>query len=335
MACAALLGIAALAGCQTEPDDAFSLQARDAMTSALAARFRTDPSTLEVRSFGQVVWTDDCYGIAQDRACSPGTHFGYRLQSGVDGVDYTYHASAEDPFRIMLVEGPDPEIGLPALDAQWVEADGTCHSLQIAHDGLPAIGLCGGPHAAHALLEEMERPEEWRYLLDRFAPFELAAEDHAVSFHGLGAETAPPAWQSAVSTWASLQWAEIQAGRTGAAWGRMLAVQRPVAERPGDCHFVEVTQYGRAFVSLAACGGGDAELAGSTWIDDEAWERLAAWYLEWSPIYDTQQRIEFYGTGAAAVGEAEKAQLAQVADDIVRRSAGTPASPPTPLEVRP
>jgi hypothetical protein len=318
-----------LSACQREPTDRTSVEAKQSMLFSLATRFRVDPATIEPESFMQVIWNDDCYGIAQDRACNPGTFFGYRIEAAIGGELYAYHALVDDPFRVMLADGPDPGIGLPALAWLWMGDDIGCQSLAIAPDGLAAIGLCGGPHAAHALLDETGRPEEWQHFYGRFAPFELTTSDQALSFYGPGTTAASPAWQRALASWAALQWEEIQRGGSGAAYGRGLAATRPVTDAPGQCHFLEVTEYGRAAVTRAPCDGrAGAETARYGWLDDDLWGQISSWYITWSSIYDTQLGIEFYTEGSNPVSEADKGQLVRVVDQVVERLAGqAPAAP--------
>ena len=312
----------AAAACQAEPTDPASLEAREAMRFSLATRFRVSPEQVRTESFTQRIWSDDCLGIPQERECRPGTFFGYRLQATIDQKSYAYHARVEDPFMVLLAEGPDPGIGLPALAWEWIGNETGCQSLLIAPDGLAAVGLCGGPHAAHALLEEVDRPAEWQYFHRRFAPFDFTEGDHALGFYGPGADTATLAWQRAITAWAALQWTEIQGGRSGAAYGRALAARRPISERPGVCTHLEVTEYGRGLVSVGACQDGAGELSRDGWLQNAEWEQLSGWFHEWAPVYDGESGIEFYARGSAAVGGVEKAMLLQLADAIAARLLG-------------
>jgi hypothetical protein len=314
----------ALSGCQREPTDRTSVEAKAAMLSSLAARFRVDPSAVQTGLFQQIIWPDDCMGIPQDRECSPGSFFGYRLEVAIDGQAYAYHALVDDPYAVMLAEGPEPQVGLPALAWQW-SSDTACHSLTIAPDGLAALGLCGGPHEAHPLVEEAGRLEEWRYFMERFAPFEWSTPDRALSFYGPGTQTASLAWQRAVAAWAELQWAELQGAQGGVAFGRTLTANRPVSDQPGICHYLEVTEYGRAAVTRGACDGSSADATWYGWLDDGSWELVGEGFTTWSSIYDTELGVEFYTQGTNTVGEAEKARLVQVIDQVIARIAGAPA----------
>jgi hypothetical protein len=330
---AAALAVAAAAlaasACQREPTDRTSVEAKASMLASLAARFRTEPAAIEQRAFRQVIWSDDCYGIVLERECAPGTFFGYELEVAVGGELFAYHALVDDPFAVMLAEGPDPRIGIPALSWQWT-TEASCQSLVVAPDGLAAIGLCGGPHDAHALLEENGRLEEWQHFYGRFAPFELVTVDHAVSLQGPGLESASAAWQRAVAAWAALQWSEIQGGGAAPESGRGLFVTRPAADQPGGCHFVEVTEYGLAVVTRGPCDGAVGDGVTWGWLDDGSWELVGDWFATWSSVYDTQLGIEFYTSGTNAVGEADKTRVLEVADQIIARiGAPAPAAPPS------
>src|SRR5688572_22066869 len=89
---AALVVLLVASACQREPMDRTSQEAKSAMLTSLASRFRVDPLMIESSSFRQMIWQDDCYGIQQDRACNPGSFFGYQLAVIVGDQSYVYNA---------------------------------------------------------------------------------------------------------------------------------------------------------------------------------------------------------------------------------------------------
>jgi hypothetical protein len=275
-----------------------------------------------------MIWSDDCFGIILDRECAPGSYFGYALEVLFDGQAFTYHALVDNPAAVMLAAGPDPRIGLPALSWQSFSETSTCESLVIAPDGLAAVGLCGGPHAAHPLYAEMGRPEEWQYFMNRFAPFELIATEYAVSFYPTGVEGASPAWQRAVAAWAGIQWGEIVAGPMDG-YGLALSARRPVPDQPESCDFLLIFEYGRAALSRASCAGGSSDVPRYAWVDDDVWNEIGSWHASWSPIYDVVNGLEFYARGTTGVGQQEQDRLLALADETIRRmGGGSGALPP-------
>jgi hypothetical protein len=322
--------------------DRTSQEAKSAMLTSLASRFRVDPGMIEASSFRQMIWQDDCYGIQQDRACNPGSFFGYQLTVTVGDQSYVYNAPVDDPYVVMLVEGPDPEIGLPALSWQWIGGITGCESLLIAPDGTAALGVCGGPHAAHPLHEDVGRLEEWRYFYQRFASFELVGGDYSVSLQGPGLEGALPSWQRAVGAWARIQWEEIQAGQTNVETARAMEVTRPVPQMEGWCDQVIVSVYGRAAVFRHPCVGEGGETPVTLWLDDQIWAQIDGWRASWSRLYDVEMQLQVYGEGTDPVSESDKQRVLSVADEIIARVGAGPvvpvgavppaagATPPTP-----
>jgi hypothetical protein len=321
-----LPGVLLTSACQREPTDRTSQESKQAMVAAISTRFRVAPE--EVGPIRQIIWNDDCYGIILDRECTPGTYYGYRLEALVNGQAYTYHALVENPSAVMLAQGPDPRIGLPALSWQWVGESGICESLLIAPDGLPAVGLCGGPHAAHALYAEMGRPEEWQYFHGRFATFEITGDDFALSFQSNGMENTSPAWQRAVAAWAELQWAEIVAGPADG-YGLALSARRPVATQPDSCDFLQISEYGRAALSRGSCAEGTGDAPRYAWVDDDIWNEIGSWHASWSPIYDVENGLQLYARGTVAVGGEEQGRLRALVDQLIARMGGA-ESPPAP-----
>jgi hypothetical protein len=121
-----------------------------------------------------------------------------------------------------------------------------------------------------------------------------------------------------MAAWAELQWAEITAGRSGAGYGRALSLRRPADDESGLCHYLEVTEYGRAAVARADCLGGGGDYIGVGWLDDDVWEQIGSWYWSWSPVYDAATGLGFYAQGTEAVGEAEKQRLVALADRVIQ-----------------
>ncbi len=312
--------------CEREPTDRTSQDAKQAMVASISTQFRAEPQ--DVGSLRQVIWNDDCFGIQLERACNPGSYFGYQLEVLMNGEPYTYHALVDNPAAVMLAEGPDPRVGLPALTWELYSEMGSCESLLIAPDGLAAVGVCGGPHAAHPLYAEMGRPEEWQYFQGRFATFELAATDYAVTFQSNGLEGASPAWQRAIASWAALQWSEIVSGPSEG-MALALSARRPLPDQPESCEFLVIYEYGRAGLARGLCGEGAAGTARYAWVDDDVWEQIGSWHASWSPIYDVENGLQLYARGTMAVGAQEQGQLLALVDEVIRRmGGGAPAGPP-------
>jgi hypothetical protein len=330
-AAAPLIGAAAFvllaSACQREPTDRTSQEAKQAMVASISTRFRAEPQ--DVGPIRQMIFNDDCYGIVLDRTCNPGSYFGYRLDVLVNGQTFTYHALVDNPSVVMLAEGPDPRIGTPALTWQLYTGTGSCESLVIAPDGLAAVGVCRGPHDAHALYPEMGRPEEWQYFHERFASFDLTAADYAVTFLANGLEGASPAWQRAIASWAALQWSEIVSGPMEGV-GLALSARRPVPDQADACDFLLVSEYGRAALSRGVCAGGAGGEMRYAWLDDDVWEQIGSWHESWSPIYDVQNGLQLYARGTIAVGQQEQDRLLALADEVIRRMGGGTAAPPPP-----
>jgi hypothetical protein len=319
--------LAAACNRQAEPPPTEeSIGAQDAMLFSITTQHRTDRDSVEVEAFEEVTFPDACLGIPMQEACARVETPGYRLSVEIRGESYQYHASTTEPTRVLLAAGPNTGVGMPAL--VWQDTDGSCQSLFIGANGQAAIGPCDAPHVGLALLEERDRPSEWTYFRERFRPFSYGEGTRHVSFQGRGDESASPAWQRAVLNWATLQWTELQGGRSAAAYGRALTSRRTDAERPDYCHVLEVADYGAALVSTALCEGGSEEDLRTGWIENDAWEQFDIWMQTFTNTTLAGDSTQFMGGGTRAPNEAEQDSILQWVDEVIDTFAGDVGSQP-------
>lgn len=293
-------------------------EAREAMRFTVATRFRINPAAVETVAFEPTTWADSCLDIAQESDCRPEPTDGYRLHVRLGGRDYEYRSSKADPSDIVLAAGPNPGIPNPALSWTWRGVDVGCHRLLIAPDGRAAIGRCGAPMTALSLIEEVNRPAEWQYFYERFAPFGFSPPDGALRFEGAGAEVASPAWRRALAAWVAVQWAELHSGRSSAGLGRAASFRLPVPRRDGQCYTLEVAEYGQANVITGPCGenGGNAR---EVWLDDAAWEAFDEWFYRFSVL--DREGVGFFGQGTEAPSDADVGVMRRWAETVAAQYA--------------
>jgi hypothetical protein len=295
----ALAVAASAAACrQARVDPEGAREAREAMLFVVASQFREPYAALGVLEFEPVTFEDACLEIRRRGACAAQRTPGYRLRVSRRGELYEYRAPAASPADAALASAPDPRIGPPALAWTWESAPGGCQTLLVSADVRAAVGWCEGAIAEVNWMEGGFSPAEWRYLDERFAPFERTTAEHRLSFAGRGTEPPAPEWQDAVERWAALRWSELRSGRSGAAHGRALAFRKPVRDRAGYCDVLEVTEYAVAYLGRSQCEGGGGEPGKAVWLSDPLWKQLNGWLTEWSPYTDDVSGIYFFGTGA-------------------------------------
>lgn len=292
-----------------------SLGAQDAMLFSITTRHRTDRDSVIVESFEKVTFPDACLDIPMQDACAQVETPGYRLQVEIGGESYQYHAAATEPTRVLLAAGPNTGVGIPAL--VWQDTEGSCQDLFIGANGRAAIGPCNAPHVGLPLLEELGRSSEWTYFYERFQPFTFHDGTRQVSFQGRGDEAASPAWQRAILNWATLQWTELQGGRSGATYGRALTSHRSDPGRPDYCRILEVTNYGAVLVSTALCEGSDGQERRTGWIENESWERFATWMQQFTTTTLAGDSIQFMGRGSRKPDEAQQDSILQWVNEMI------------------
>jgi hypothetical protein len=282
-------------------------EAREAMLLTVAAQLREDPASLGVLEFEPVTWRDRCLEIERLATCERERTAGYRLRLRRRGGLYEYRTAADRPTEVALAAAPDPAIGEPALAWRWPAGPGGCRTLLIAADGRPAIGWCDGPIAEVEWLPELFSRQEWEYFHSRFSPFALTNDGHTIAFGGRGSAPTPASWQLAIARWAALRWAELDAGRSGAAHGRALAYRKPRRD-PAVCDVLELTEYGVAYAGAANCAGGGGETGRTAWLSDSLWEEMSGWLEDWSAYSDDAAGLQFFGRGERPLEE-EDARL--------------------------
>lgn len=185
------------------------------------------------------------------------------------------------------------------------QIDGSQQSLFLLADGRAAIAPDDILRAPMRILDAVDRPQQWDYLQERFAPFEADTLVGHVIFRGHGQEVATPAWQRAIAAWARLVRLEIQFGRSGASWGAALSWRQEIPERLGYCQFLHVEVYGIAYTSIARCGGGDAQDLGYGWLETAEWEQFDTWFYDRAPLSLGQPPMFVPGLDLFAVGSQE------------------------------
>ena len=275
------------------------------MLFTLASRYQRSQDQFDLIALDAVTWPDACLGIPQRAACAEAETPGYRLVVGLDGERYEYHASAADPFRLVLAAGPPHGIDAPAL--AWEGEAGGCQQLLLDAGARAAIGPCDAPLLPLRLPAASHTQSEWDSLRHRFAPFDAETAAGTVRFRGEGEERATPAWQLALAEWAQLAWAELQMGRRGASWGAALAWRAPLPDKPGYCLHLSVEIYGWAAASEAQCEGGEARTSGEGWVPAAVWEPFSTWLHRYGVV--EHEGLYFFGKGTEAMPDAERARL--------------------------
>jgi hypothetical protein len=148
---------------------------------------------------------------------------------------------AESDQTLLLWEGP----------ALFAEDQSECHRLQLTAANQALLGPCAGEQ------REVEfNPSGEGALADmiaRFAPFQAETAEGRLTFNGQG-QIGGPAWERALTVWASVTYAELATGHVAAASRTVLAWR--VAEQEEQCQMLLVLAHGyatRSLVPAAKC----------------------------------------------------------------------------------
>lgn len=275
---------------------------------ALIGQLRVkDQSEVRVVSWEHVDWPNGCLGIPiRDTMCTEAIVPGYRVVLEIKGgLRYEYRTN-RDGSLILLAAAPPTGIERPALAWEGNErGGGFCRILTLAPNGEALVGPCGAPQAPLRLFDDMNRPKQLEYLLDRFAPFKADTPAGKIDFHGRGQEVAAPVWQRAIAEWSRLVQQELRSGRSGASWGLALAWQSPTGT-DGRCQNLQVEVYGLAYASASRCEGGETQDLGHAWLSTDDLVRLYGWLDRFAPLErQTTSRLVVSGTGTQRANEAD------------------------------
>jgi hypothetical protein len=191
-------------------------------------------------------------------------------------------------------------------------------------------GPCKG--SMQAGTPQAQRSQELAFLVSTYQPFQLAAPQGSVNFHGEGAQIATPEEQRSIAEWARLATDEAQAGQTNAAAGLVLGWQRE-GGIAGFCDDLAVFMTGFAYPS--SCKGGGSY--GFVRLTAEQLKQVYAWYDGFKDFDLTQkdpatadamtQKLVFSGMGSQAASANDQQAMLTLAGDVFA-SAGTPLAPP-------
>jgi hypothetical protein len=178
-------------------------------------------------------------------------------------------SKAEQPVEgqetLLLWEGP----------ALFAEDQTVCHRLVVTKANQALLGPCDGEQTEVEFITTA--PGGLAEMIARFAPFQMDTAQGQLDFKGQG-KIGSPAWERAITTWASFTYAELASGHVGAANRTVLAWN--VGQQPDQseqCQMLIVLAHGYATTSLVPCQGGQMEVLGSDWVEPAAWEQFDAW----------------------------------------------------------
>lgn len=311
--CTASLLLATCSGSPTVPP----IDVREEIIFSLASTFHVDPGQIHIVGWEEVTWPDACLGIPMRDLCPSEAHPGYRLLVDIREDRHEFHLSAHDPLALSLAAAPQEGITAPYLI--WERQRDRCLSLHLDDNGQGAFGYCDGPHLAVPM--RRDRQAEWQALRERFAPFTYERTPDLLVFEGYGHEEAPEAWRRAVNAWAGLIRPEMEAGRSGAAWGTAFVWQRQHTKMPDTCDVLTVVTYGRAFATRLPCSGGQATYVGDGWLQTVEWEPFDRWLYHYGPTEYTRgpATLHFYGLGNADMPPDEVSRLTRWAETLFDR----------------
>jgi hypothetical protein len=149
-------------------------------------------------------------------------------------------------------------------------------------------------------------------MIARFASFEYASAEMRIAFRGQG-QVAGAAWQRAIATWTQDTYARLLTGRACAACGTIMNWSLgPLADQPGRCSNLWVTNYGYAYRGQVPCAGGQAEIVAQGWLETDEWAQLDAWLSGRAETYLGEGGVNYLaGRGNQTMSEAEQNELAR------------------------
>lgn len=198
---------------------------------------------------------------------------------------------------------PSPILRLEAVNHE-------CNGLSIDRDGVATRRLSCELHQSELLSDDLLRMAQWKAILIRFAPFEFRTAIDRLIFAGDGQEVPSAAWQRAIHAWATVVQKEQELGRGSASGALAMNWRRelPGGSGPDRCAFLQVEVYGYAYASRANCEGGDPELMGHGWIDDDLWTSFDIWYQTYAPE-QAEPEVFFSAQGTTPMTEANRVEL--------------------------
>jgi len=197
-----------------------------------------------------------------------------------------------------------------------------CHRLIVTADHQALFGPCSAAPSTSQF-----SPPQWDEMIARFASFENSAAEMRIVFRGQG-QVAGAAWQRAIAAWAHDTYARLLTGRACAACGTVMNWSfGPLADQPGLCSNLWVTNYGYAYRGQALCAGGQAEIVDQGWLETDEWAQLDAWLSGRTETYMGEGGVNYLaGRGKQAMSEAEQAELARWAQKVsARLTSSSPA----------
>jgi hypothetical protein len=177
---------------------------------------------VEVISAIPTQWPDSCLGVQNpDTACAEVITPGFRVVLQAEGQEYIFHT---DQVGGAVIQAPAAMVEIIGTVLSWQHTeDNVCRMLEVGPEGV-IFGPCDGS------MDQADLPagrlEELGELLGLYASFNAETPTGTVMLNSQGEQDASQAEQRSVAEWARPVYQEVEAGRSGAAWGMAFAWHR-------------------------------------------------------------------------------------------------------------
>ena len=291
----------------------------------LAQQLHVDLDQVKAVAYEPTEFPDSCLGLALPGVmCAQVITPGYVVTLEAEGQKYVFHTD-DNGTNVRLAEAPPVNVNDAAIVWQHEENTG-CQTATIGPDTV-AFGVCGGPQAPGKFAGDV-RAQAFANYVSTYASFGAMTPAGQITFTGKGSTQATPAEQRMIAEFARLAALEAAGGRSGAAYGLILAWHRE-GGIAGFCD--DLTVYVTGDVFATSCRGNQpselgrgrlnaAQLAQAfEWVD-----RLKSFEGEQSdakpgepmPADGMLTRLIFAGNGAAEPTESDKTMIQALASDL-------------------
>jgi len=279
----------------------------------LSQQLQVPPDEISIQSVESVVWPDSCLGITlEGQSCDSKPVSGYSISLDVHGEQYIYHTDQGN--QIHLVSAPN-ELN-DEIIIQWTSSTQVCLTSKMDLENI-SFGECGASMITTPF-SAIGAPDDLIYFWETYTPFTTETPIGKIVFRGNGKSIATSAEQRMIAEWSHMTTMISIAGRSGAAWGNVIAWRR------NNCDHLTIFAMGYA---LAGTCEQDAEsLPARLRLSPKQLEQLYSWYDQYQSfeIHKTPESNDFpesiyllfSGQGAAIVTETESQGILNFAADI-------------------